>query len=434
MIDRDVCGKAITLKKNIWIFHHYSTPPSMSGLARPYHFARRLEDYGYTSTVFSSAFLHFSGENLIKKKERYISHIEDGVEFIFVKTTEYKGNKADRILNMISFMVNLFRVRKTMEKNNGSPRLIVASSPHLLTLFAGIYIARKYKVPCIFEIRDLWPEAVFMLTGRSEKSFIGRILVSFEYWLYRRADGFVFTKEGDVDYIKEHKWDTAQGGAIDLIKCHYINNGVDTEGFKESVSNNVFKDPDLDTDTFKVVYAGTIRLVNNVENIVDAAKILRDYKDIMFLIYGEGSEVEKISERIEKEELGNVRLKGYISRRFIPYVLSKSSLNILNYSADKYNWARGNSSNKLFEYMASGKPVVSNVKMGYCIIDRYNCGISLEDSSPEALAETILSVRNMSKAEYNELCENAAEGAKDFDFHVLAKKLAAVINDMIGED
>jgi len=406
----------------------------MSGLARPYHFARHLEEHGFRSTVFSSSFLHFSGENLINKKERFISHIEDGVEFIFVKTTGYKGNKADRILNMVSYMTSLFRVHKTIAKKTGNPKLIIASSPHLLSLFAGIYIARKYKIPCLFEIRDLWPEAVFMLTGRSEKSLIGRILVSFEYWLYRRADGFIFTKEGDVDYIKEHKWDTIQGGAIDLSKCHYINNGVDTKGFKESIENESLEDPDLDGDTFKVIYAGTIRLVNNVENIIDAAKILTDHKDILFLIYGEGSETEKIAKRIENERLENVRLKGYINRRFIPYVLSKSSINILNYSADKYNWARGNSSNKLFEYMASGKPVISNVKMGYCIIDRYNCGISLENSTPEALAETVLAIRNMSKERYNELCENAEKGARDFDFHVLAKKLAAVINNLIREE
>ena len=415
------------MSKIIWTFHHYSSPPSMSGLTRPFHYARNLEHYGYRNIVFSSAFLHFSGENLIKHKEKYIARLEEGVRFIFLKTTAYKKNGIDRIINMISYMMRLFCVAKTISREFGAPELIIASSPHLLSLYAGIRIARRYKIPCLCEIRDLWPEAVFMLTGRSEKSIPGRILVSFEHWLYRHADGLIFTKEGDVDYIKEHKWDTAQGGAIDLNKCYYINNGIDIERFNSSVEKDVLSDPDLDNDNFKVVYTGTIRIFNNVENIVDTALILKDHKDISFLIYGDGSEAEKISKKISAERLGNVHLKGYISRNYIPYILSKSSVNLLNYTADRCNWSRGNSSNKLFEYMASGKPVISNVKMGYCIIDKYNCGYSINESTPEKLAEAILYLKDMSMEEYNTLCDNAKNGAGDFDFSILTRKLKSII-------
>ena len=415
------------MSRNIWTFHHYSSPPSMSGLTRPFHYARNLEQYGYRNIVFSSAFLHFSGENLIKDKEKYITRLEEGVRFIFLKTTAYKKNGIDRIINMISFMTRLFGVSKTISREFGAPELIIASSPHLLSLYAGIRIARRYKVPCLCEIRDLWPEAVFMLTGRSEKSIPGRILVSFEHWLYRHADGLIFTKEGDVDYIKEHKWDTAQGGAIDLNKCYYINNGIDVERFNSSVEKDVLSDPDLDNDSFKVVYTGTIRIFNNVDNIVDTALILKNHKDVSFLIYGDGSEAEKISKKISAASLGNVHLKGYISRKYIPYILSKSSVNLLNYTADRCNWSRGNSSNKLFEYMASGKPVISNVKMGYCIIDKYNCGYSINESTPEKLAEAILYLKDMSKEEYNKLCDNARNGARDFDFSILTRKLKSVI-------
>jgi len=399
----------------------------MSGLTRPFHYARNLEEYGYRNIVFSSAFLHFSGENLIKHKEKYITLLEEGVRFIFLKTTAYKHNGVDRIINMFSFMMRLFSVSRTISNEFGTPDLIIASSPHLLSLFAGIRIARKYKVPCLCEVRDLWPEAVFMQSGRSEKSIPGRILVSFEHWLYTHADGLIFTKEGDVDYIKEHKWDTAQGGVIDLNKCFYINNGIDIERFNTSVQKDVLNDPDLDNDSFKVVYTGTIRTFNNVENIVDTASILKDYKDISFLVYGDGSEVEKISKKIKAEGLENIRLKGYVNRKYIPYVLSKSSVNLLNYTADRYNWTRGNSSNKLFEYMASGKPIISNVKMGYCIIDKYNCGFSVVESTPEKLAEAILYLKGISKEEYNKLCDNARNGAGDFDFSILTRKLMSVI-------
>ena len=400
----------------------------MNGFTRPHYFAKYLIRKGYSTSVFPSAFLHFSYENLITDKSKFVKHEEDGINYVFVRTTPYKSNKSDRIINIMSFFTGLLSTSKTYAKENGKPDVVIASSPHMLTLIAGIKIAKRYKVPCICEIRDLWPEEVFTATNIKEKSIIGRVLTGLEHWIYKRADAIVFTKEGDVEHIKECKWDKTQGGKIDLAKCFYINNGVDLESFYPAMNNNVLPDEDLeDENTFKIVYTGTIRPMNNVGNIIDTAVLLREHEDLKFLIYGNGHEFEKIKDRIEKEKISNVVLKGYVDKKFIPYVLSKSSVNLLNYSAEKYNWTRGNSSNKLFEYMASGKPVIANVRMGFCIIEKYNCGVSLEESTPEALAQAILNIKNMNTDDYETLCENAKRGALEFDFKVLTEKLIDVI-------
>jgi glycosyltransferase involved in cell wall biosynthesis len=124
-------------------------------------------------------------------------------------------------------------------------------------------------------------------------------------------------------------------------------------------------------------------------------------------------------------------MKGYVDKKYMPYVLSKSSINILNYSQSKYNWSRGNSSNKLFEYMASGKPIISTVKMGYSPIDKYDCGVSLHEDTPEALAEAILKINNMSPGRYSEISDNAKNGARDFDYKELTKKLISVMESQL---
>lgn len=80
--------------------------------------------------------------------------------------------------------------------------------------------------------------------------------------------------------------------------------------------------------------------------------------------------------------------------------------------------------------MASGKPVISTVKMGYCILDRYQCGLSLEECTPQALAEKILEIHDMPEKLYNRMAENAKEGAKDFDFSVLTERLYQVIRNV----
>jgi len=397
---------------------------------RHYWFAENLIKEGYDATVFCANTYHNKSECIDTGKRKYATDVLNGIPFVFVKTTTALGNGLDRVKNMGLFYWNLFSVAKTYAKEHEKPDVIIASSVHPLTMVAGIQIAKKMNVPCICEIRDLWPEAIFSFNKTRENSLLGKILVTGEHWIYRKADALIFTKEGDTDYIKEKKWDTLNGGDINLDKTHYINNGVDVESFNRFINEKVIGDKDLESGKFNVVYVGAIRPVNNIGNILDSAKILKYDKKIQFLIYGDGNQKEMLEKRVTEEGLDNVKIKGFVNKQFIPYILSKSSLNILNYSHIHYNWARGNSSNKLFEYMASGKPVISTVKMGYSIIEKYKCGIEIENGTPQELVQAIVDIKNMPEHLYELLGNNAKRGANDFDFKVLTGKLIDVIDSL----
>lgn len=419
-------------KKNIWVFHHYATPPSKSGLVRPYNFASHTINEGYKTTVFSASYLHYSDINLIEDKELYKRENYLGIDFVYVNTPSSAKGTISRISNMLSYYRNIYKVsRLLIEKDKERPDIIYASSPHPLALIAGIKISKKLKVPNISEIRDLWPEAIFAFGKAKEKSLLGKILIAGEKWIYKNSDALIFLKEGDTDYLKERGWLKNQGGSIDLEKCNYINNGVDIESFKKQMDTNVYQDEDLDAGKFNVIYAGAIRPLNNVGNILDAAKLLGGYKDIQFLIYGDGNQVDMLKKRISDENISNVKIKGYVDKKYIPSILARSSVNILNYSQDKYNWSRGNSSNKLFEYMASGKPIISTVKMGYSPLEKYDCGIALEKDTPDELAKMITEIYEMPKVEYLQKCNNAITGANDFDYRILAKKLINVFEKLV---
>jgi glycosyltransferase involved in cell wall biosynthesis len=416
--------------KNIWLWNHYAILMCEDKAGRQFWFSENLIKRGYSASVFCANTYHSENKIIDTGNKKFIVRQADKTPFVFVKTIPAIGNGLARIANMLIFYINIFSVSKSYAKLTGKPDVIVASSVHPLTMVAGIKIARKFKIPCICEVRDLWPEAIFAFGKAKENSVLGRLLIAGEHWIYKNADALIFTKEGDIDYIKEKKWNIENGGDINLNKCHYINNGIDYDVYMRSIEENILADEDLSDEKFNVIYTGTIRPVNNVENILDAAVLLKEYIDIQFLIYGEGSQREMLMKRANDEGLTNVKFKGFIKRKYIPYILSKSSINILNYSQSQYNWARGNSSNKLFEYMASGKPIISTVKMGYSIIDRYECGIELENSTPEDLANTILKIRNMPKDQYRALGQRAMEGSKDFDFKVLTDKLVSVINNV----
>ena len=411
--------------KKIWIINHYAITQYVNKTGRHYWFARYLKDKGYEPIVFSSNF-----NNTIHipiKKGKY--HIEEAgsIPYVFVKTIPVFSNNIKRVINILLFYWNLLCVSKHIIKQYGKPDVILASSFHPFTLVAGIQLGKRLGISVICEVRDLWPEAIFFVKRGLEKSVTGKLLRWCEYWIYKRANALIFTQEGGLDYIKEKEWDIGNGGSIDMDRVFYINNGVDVECFNALMKEKQVDDDDLHTDDFRVVYVGAINPLNNVDMIVDAANRLKEHDKIKFIIYGESKHATVFKKKVDELKLKNITFKGRINNQYVPYVLSKASVNLLTWNPSKWNVIRGYSSNKLFEYMASGKPIISTIKMGYSIIDKYKCGIEIEDATAEKLADMILTMRDMPKDEYDRLGENGKIGAKDFDYKILVEKLDDVV-------
>lgn len=419
-------------KKNIWFFHHYATPPSISGLTRPFDFSKVLQNCGYRCNIFTSSYLHYAGYNLSKDKSLVTEIFEEDVKFSFIKTNSYKGNKVSRIANMITFAFNLFRASKK-QLDYEKPTMIIASSPHPLTCITGIIVAKRFKIPCVVEIRDLWPESIVAYGSLNRNSLLARALYSGEKWIYKKADGLIFTMEGGKDYIVDRKWNKENGGPIDLKRVFNINNGVDIETFDFNCKQYEFGDSDLsDSNSFKVVYAGSIRKINNIKLIVDAAQYVQNksIQNIKFIIYGDGTERIELEEYCKANKIDNIVFKGKVDKKYIPYILTRADLNILNYT---YNdiWKYGGSQNKIFEYMASGKPILSTIKMGYDIILKNKAGISLGKQTYKDIGEAVIDISNLEKDDYKIMCDNARNASLEYDFKKLTKKLTGVIDEIL---
>ena len=186
-----------------------------------------------------------------------------------------------------------------------------------------------------------------------------------------------------------------------------------------------------DPDTFKVVYAGSIRKANNLKLIIDAAKHIKDngYDKIKVLIFGDGDEKENLQKRCFDERIDNVIFKGKVEKKFVPNILSKANINILNYSNHEI-WKYGGSQNKNFEYLASEKPILSTITMGYDIIEKYSAGISLKRQDPKTISEAVISIFSMDEKLYKEMAHNARKAAKDYDFRVLTEKLIDIVESI----
>ena len=404
----------------IWLINHYAVPPQYYPLARQNYFAKNLMALGHEVTIFAASTVHNSDQNLIEDDTPYREDVVDGVHYVLVRCKGYHGNGLSRILNMLEF------ARKLPSVCNQYPRpdAIVATSMPPMSCAAGIKLARKYGCRGIAEIADLWPESViaYDIAGPHNPAVLW--LRRLEKWIYTRSDAVVFTMEGAYDYIVEQGW----GKEIPRSKVHHINNGVDLELFDYNKEHFRAEDPDLDDpNIFKVIYTGSVRRVNNLGLLVDAAKCIKDPR-VKLLIWGDGDEREALERRVRDEKISNVVFKGKVEKKYIPSIVSRADLNLVHWEQApllKY----GVSYNKLFDYMAAGRPIFSTVCPGYSIWEKYDCGRDTEDTRPEPLARELEKMAALPPEELSRLGENAREGSRDYDFRVLTQKLLNVIGE-----
>jgi glycosyltransferase involved in cell wall biosynthesis len=218
---------------------------------------------------------------------------------------------------------------------------------------------------------------------------------------------------------------------IDLSKITHISNGVDISTFDKNANEYQLKDADLNSEAYKnIIYAGSIRKVNNIGMLLDTAKIIQDqgFDDIRFLIFGSGNEMEFLKKRCREENITNVVFKGSVDKKYIPYILKKAYINILHNSStslDKY----GQSQNKLFEYLAAGRCIVQTYSPNYNICEEGNCGISIPIQNPEEIAKAITTACT-DEARCKKMGKNGRILACEFDFSELTEKLVRVIENV----
>jgi glycosyltransferase involved in cell wall biosynthesis len=418
--------------KNVWIFNHYGGAMYKSRGGRHYAIAKYLKIYGYSPVVFVSNSKHGVLEKYNEFNGLWTVCIAEDIDvpFVFVKSRLYSTNGKQRVYNMIDFFRNVKKAAKEYAQVYGVPDVIYASSVHPLTLIAGIQIAKYYKIPCVSEVRDLWPESIVQYSSKySSKNFLIQLLYQGEKWIYKKSNAIIFTMEGGRKYIEDKRWNSKIHGSIDLKKTFYVNNGVDLEIFDRNCQEFMYMDAELDDSSkFKVVYTGAIRHINNLGMIVDVAKIFED-TNIIFLIWGTGDELESLKERVNREGINNVYFKGYVEKMYIPSIVCKADLNIVHWKMSSV-LRYGVSYNKLFEYLAAGKPIVSTVKPGYSLINRYACGEEVEEISVEGIANSILKIKNLPFDKICKMGENARKTGEEFDYRILTQKIIDILESL----
>src|SRR5574344_768450 len=314
--------------KRIWLVNQYAMPPHLESRLRTIKFAHYLALSGYDVTIFASSVMHNMNIDLIEDNAPFVERQYDDLHFVHIKTKKYSHNDINRFIGLVEFPIKFLHIAKNFDE----PDVIVQTATVPFGNIIAKY-AQKVQARYIVEVLDLWPETFVELGLISKKNPALPFLYYTEKKAYQRADVIVFSMEGGKNYIIDKKWNMEQGGPLDLQKVHYINNGVDLTDFDRYKADYQIEDAVLTDDALKkVMYVGSMRLANNLRKLIDAAALLQEYKDIKFLLYGDGDDRKVLENYCKENNISNVIFKEkWIDPKYVPYVLSQATLNVLNY-------------------------------------------------------------------------------------------------------
>lgn len=355
---------------------------------RHFWFAKHLKEQGYNPVVFVASRERGNAIQMIEDDAPFKVNDSYGFPFVYIRIKDYGESMKKRILAIFEFHKRLNKFADTFAEMFGKPDVVLGSNGYPLSPWLANRLAKKYRGASICEVCDLWPLSleVYGIIGRGGP--IAKAMYVLERKNYENADAIVFSMAGGARYIQDHGWDVEHGGRIDLKKVHHINNGVDLEAFDENLKTRQPEHAKDATGYPKIIYAGSMQKINNVEYLVDAAACLAD-EPLQFIFYGDGEDTAFLRQKVADEGLTNVSLPGAIDKRDIPAALNGATL-LLMYSLPEGEISQyGMSQNKLFDYLASGKPILSNLPSDFSVINKYDCGIERSFSGPDEFAAQI---------------------------------------------
>lgn len=398
---------------DIWIINPYDGTPEQQA-TRTYEYAKQLVRRGHKISVYASSFSHYKfTEEKLAPGERWKVEYFDGIRFIWLRTTPYKCNNWRRATNMLSHALMAFVLGMRFKEK---PDIIMGTS---VPIFAGLcaYILSHLKhARFFFEVRDLWPQTLVDLGAISEKSLITLGMRSIEKLLYHKAEKIIVVLPYAAEYI------TSLGFSPDKIA--WLPNGIDMNNY------DITKQYDGGTsEEFTLMYIGGFASYHGIEVILQAAKKLekKHREDLRFVFIGDGPEKKRLIQYAKDLNLSNVQFRDLIPKREIPKAIGEADaciavirrLPVLKY---------GINPNKLFDYMASGRPILFAIDSRYNPVADADAGITVPAEDADALSEAITKLIMMTPEERKRMGRNGFNYIKNhFDINIISAKLETLL-------
>ena len=291
------------------------------------------------------------------------------------------------------------------------PDVVLTMSPPLTLGVAGWLAARRWDVPHVFNVQDVFPD-VAVEVGAITNPTVIKAAAALERWTYRQADAVTVLSEDLRENVLaklmadrpnrrprhrpsgtpaagqevEHRVDDgAERELADQVRV--IPNFVDTQLITPRHADTdpgvrAYRDAHGLAGRLVVMYAGNVGFSQSLALMLEAARALSDRSDARFVINGGGAARADLQR--EAAGLGNVCFVDFQSKERLPDVLAAADIHVVPL---KRGLARSSVPSKIYSILAAGRPVVASVDEGTEVarlVERSGAGLAVPPDDREA--------------------------------------------------
>ena len=305
------------------------------------------------------------------------------------------------IRRFLRYFLSCFKYYRLAVKSKNIAAIFCESTPPILGLAAAL-INKRHKVPLIYNLQDIFPDSL-VLTGLTHKDSIfwkiGRII---ENYTYKQSDHIITISN---DFKKN-----ILAKQVPLPKISVVYNWVDESAVINipRKNNKLFDRYQLKRNKFYITYNGNIGLSQNMDMLLEVAKDIEAYKDIQFVIVGDGTYLENLKQSISEQNIKNIILLPFQPYEDISHVFSLGDVSLV---ISKPGTGEGCVPSKTWSIMSASRPVLANFDENELktIIENNNCGIFTKAGDKKAFIDAILKLYNN-----RELCEEYGRNGREF--------------------
>ncbi|HJF71285.1 MAG TPA: glycosyltransferase family 4 protein [Butyricimonas virosa] len=396
--------------KLLYIHQYFKTPEEPGG-TRSYWISQELIKRGHRVVMITG-----SNKN---HPDSAIEHV-DGIEVHYIKN-EYNNymSALSRIKSFISFMFKAIGEGCRQKDVD----LVFATSTPLTTGAVAIALKWLKGWKYVFEVRDLWPEA--LIQEGVDNPVVMWALRLLEKMSYRKAEHVISLSPGMEEGVLKV--------GISKSKSTMIPNMAKPDKFyPRSPSPEIMAKFDIDIHKFNIIHFGSMGASNGLGYIVNAAKVAqeRGADDLNFVFLGDGSTQPMLKDMVKGYGLRNVQFLGDHGMEVVSEIVNCCDASIVSFN--NVPILATNSPNKLFDSLSAGKPVIVN-SSGWTkdLVEKDNCGFFVDPDNPNDLVDKLLEVKD-NKELLKQWGENSRRLSLEvYDKSLLSAKVANVLENAI---
>ncbi len=305
--------------------------------------------------------------------------VRNGVEIVRVRSTRYVRQRLTlRGVNYFTYVSAALR-RGLAERR---PDLVLCLTDPPFLGAAAYTIARRFRVPLVVVIQDVFPEIAVRL-GQLKNAVLVR-------W-FERLVQFYVRRAARVVVIGNTMRRRIAAKGLEPRRIQVIPNWVETETIRPHAGTNDWAAEHGLDGRFVVMHSGNVGHSQDLDSLVEAATFLRDLHELEILIIGFGARHGELTALAERLEARQVRFLPYQPRSVLSQSLSAADIHVVGLASGLSGLVVPS---RLYGILATGRPVIVSAE-GDCesaqIVQEARCGIVVPPGDPGALAGAIRS-------------------------------------------